>query len=167
MPHRWHYWTFSWQKQDKQSSRQHHHVNTGTHSLKLRRKELQRGDRGKDKMWLYQVVFLDKRTNILQEPQELTSHPASSDSPTPTHCCLLIINHRPTINQSIEKPTQSHSSVINQSSLCGWLLLKAKHLIYSCHSQDAVGLSHFAWMCMEDNKRGVERWDKEPGCDPL
>lgn len=67
------------------------HVNTGAHSLKLGRKELQRGDRGKDKMWLYQVLhikvgFLDKRTNISQGPQELTSHPVSSYSPTPTHC---------------------------------------------------------------------------------
>lgn len=62
------------------------HVNTGAHSLKLGRKELQRGDRGKDKMWLYQVLhikvgFLDKRTNISQGPQELTSHPVSSWQP--------------------------------------------------------------------------------------
>lgn len=39
------------------------------------------------------VRFMDKRTSALQETQELTFHPAGFDSPIPTDCRLLIINH--------------------------------------------------------------------------
>lgn len=64
------------------------------------RKELLRGGQGKDKVWLHQATqmkaaFMDKRASILQEPQELTSHPVGFDDPSPTHCMLLIINHFP------------------------------------------------------------------------
>lgn len=37
--------------------------------------------------------FMDKRASALQETQELTFHPAGFDSPIPTDCRLLIINH--------------------------------------------------------------------------
>lgn len=49
--------------------------------------------------------------------------------PLATHNQSLL-STRPTINQSIKKPTQSHNRVINQSSLCGGPLLRAGHRIH-------------------------------------
>lgn len=40
------------------------------------------------------------------------------------------LSTRPTINQSIKKPTQSHNSVINQWGLSGGPLLRSGHQIY-------------------------------------
>lgn len=135
-------------EQDTRSTRQRHmgaHVNIDTEEREREKKRLLRRDQDKDRECSQRATKLQVALNNSITASRLPPSLLTSSPPPP--CSLarfdiqipspLLATHnqsplstRPTINQSIKKPTQSHNSVINQPGLCGGPLLRAGHQIY-------------------------------------
>lgn len=131
------------------------HGNTWEHrhrGERERKKRLPRRDQDKDRECLQRATKVHEALNKSITVSRLPPSLPSSSPPPPAPPCSLArslacfdtqipspplathnqspLSTRPTINQSIKKPTQSHNSVINQSGLCGRPLLRVGRRIY-------------------------------------